>query len=314
MSLPKYFISCDWGTSNFRLRLVKTETLTVISEHISNKGVKVLYSEFQQQKKLNQSDFFSNYLMSQVVLLPTLHQRHLIVSAGMVTANIGLHELDYAKMPFGHNGSTLNFKKMKLKNEIEILLISGVRDDKGMMRGEETQALGLIDYIENVSSEAILLLPGTHSKHLIYKNNEFTELKSYMTGELFEIISQKSILTNSIIKKEEIINDAFVKGLKLGIKGAFTSSLFSIRASDLLGNSTKEDNYYFLSGLIIGDELSYLKDEQRTVFLASPNPLLNLYKIALEHILKSKNYKVFDNATAEKAILIGQQKILKLYE
>ncbi|MFK7834073.1 MAG: 2-dehydro-3-deoxygalactonokinase [Winogradskyella sp.] len=313
--MPEYFISCDWGTSNFRLRLVKTDSLAVIFESVSAKGIKILHNDYLQQTKFNQYQFFCNYLISQIKLLPKPYQNYRVVASGMVTANIGLHELDYALMPFRNNGSTLLTKKIIVNNVLEVLLVSGVRNDFGMMRGEETQVIGLSDEIQKITSEGILLLPGTHSKHLTYKNGTFTELKSYMTGELFEILSQKSILANSIFKdaKDTLIEDAFFKGLKKGVKGELTSSLFSIRASDLLGLSKKEENYYFLSGLIIGDELSYLKNEDKMVFLASPEPLSLLYKMALEHILKSNNYNVFNRETSEKAILLGQQKILKLY-
>ena len=33
MALPNYFISCDWGTSNFRLRVGEPSTLAITAEH-----------------------------------------------------------------------------------------------------------------------------------------------------------------------------------------------------------------------------------------------------------------------------------------
>lgn len=204
---------------------------------------------------------------------------------------------------------------MKFDNQMNLLLISGVKDDNGVMRGEETQAIGLQEYLQ-VQPEAILLLPGTHSKHLEYSNNEFTELKSFMTGELFEIISQKSILSNSIKLEDQnhIAENSFLEGVKLGSEGKFSSSLFSIRANDLFGKSTKTENYFFLSGLLIGDELAYLKKETKKVFLAAPLPLSNLYKLALNHLLGSENYVTIEHEIIEKALLIGQKKILENYE
>lgn len=315
MAIPEYFISCDWGTSNFRLTLVKGESLEIISEHKTEKGVKVLYNEFLEQKKLSQTDFFSNYLLSQMQVFPKQYQSCLIVSSGMVTSNIGLHNMDYAEIPFDSEGANFVSKKLQLNYGLEILLISGVKNNQGMMRGEETQAIGLEAYLKPYQ-DVILILPGTHSKHITYNNGGFTNLKNYMTGELFEILSQKSILSNSIVKvdKDEIMDASFTKGLKLGSEGKLTERLFSIRANDLFGKSTKEENYYFLSGLLIGDELSYLNKTTKKVFLGCPYPLANLYEMALDYIIGKDEYMLFESETVAKAMLIGQQKILKQYD
>lgn len=310
MKIPEYFISCDWGTSNFRLRLIKSDSLAIIDEIVTNKGIKVLYNDFLKQEIVSQKDFFANYLLSQVHLLPKNHQNHIIVASGMVTANIGLHELAYAKMPFDGSGKSIISKRMQLSNQLEIVLISGVKNDFGMMRGEETQAIGLLDYIDT-KNESVLILPGTHSKHLTYINGEFTELKSFMTGEVFELLATKSILAASIDKpSSNIIEEWFFKGVSLAINGELTANLFSIRANYLSNKATNEENYYFLSGLLIGDELKYLKDKNINIYLSATESLARLYKLALDFISKENNNTVFTNKITKEAILVGQKKIL----
>lgn len=314
-SKPEYFISCDWGTSNFRLRLVNFSNLEILEEIKTDKGVKSLFEAFQAQDKFERQAFFLNYLYSQIELLPKEHQDHLIVSAGMISSRIGLLELDYAEMPFNGDGDKLVLKHVEITNKINLLIISGVKSTNGMMRGEEVQAIGLENELKEYD-EAVLLLPGTHSKHLIYKNGYYVALKTFMTGELFEILSQKSILSNSIIKedKDNISETSFLKGVKLGSEGKLAESLFSVRVNDIFGTTTKEDNYFFLSGLLLGDELAYLKTEKRKIVLAAPATLSNLYKTALDEILGSKNYVFLENTIVENAILVGQKKILESYE
>lgn len=312
MDIPEYFISCDWGTSNFRLRLVRSESLEIMNEFKTDQGIKTLYASYLEQQEFNQKDFFSNYLLNQIQRLPNEHQGHLIIAAGMASSNIGLYELEYSEMPFYGDGKHIITKQIKLKNDAILLLISGVKNNSGMMRGEETQAIGLENNL-STCKEGILILPGTHSKHLAYENGKFIKLKNFMTGELFEILSKKSILSTSIVKenKNNMSERSFLEGVVLGSEGKLSSSLLSIRANDLFKKATKEDNYFFLSGLLIGDELTYLKNEARKVFLASPYPLAHLYKIALEHIIGVKKYKLFDSETVENAVLIGQKKILQ---
>jgi len=315
MDKQSYFISCDWGTTNFRLAVVNRETLDIAYEIKTDKGVKAVYNEYLAQNIINQVDFFSDYLTNQLKQLPEAYSQSLLVSSGMVTSNIGLYNMDYAKFPFDGNGSNFKSKKIKLKNNRDLILISGVRNENGMMRGEETQAIGLADFMNN-AEEAVLILPGTHSKHLSFKNGVFLDLKSYMTGEIFEILSKKSILSNSIIKSQNknIIEHSFVEGLKLGIAGQLTASLFSIRAKDLFKKATKNENYFFLSGLLIGDELSYVNHTKHKIYMAAPKPLITLYKLALDFILSSNDYVIFNDEISAKATLYGQHKILKHYE
>ncbi len=315
MRSPGYFISCDWGTTNFRLRLVETETLRVIAEYQNDQGVKKLYDQYAAQRSLNQEQFFSNYLQEQIRLLPEDHHQDLIVISGMASSNIALSELEYAEMPFDFHGGSLNWKRMLLPNGLKIVLISGVKGDNGMMRGEETQAIGLAENLGNFES-GMVILPGTHSKHLSYENQQFTTLRNNMTGELFDVLSQNSILSNSVVKGSwcESTAQAFLEGLDLGLSGELTANLLYIRFNDVVKHLSKENNYYHLSGMLIGDELSYLKDYNRMIFLGASGPLLRLYQVALENIIDDQQLVIFDKNTMEHALLVGQKKILALHD
>ncbi|WP_300024505.1 2-dehydro-3-deoxygalactonokinase [uncultured Maribacter sp.] len=314
MKIPDYFISCDWGTSNFRLKLVATETLNVLVEHKTDQGVKVVYQKFLQQNQIGQTQFFKNYLESQINKLDDYHKAGLIVAAGMASSNIGMKELPYGEVPFNDKGEGLKWEIVPFKENLDIILISGVKTETGMMRGEEIQALGLSKYLESYRS-GILILPGTHSKHIHYLNGEFNSLKSFMTGEVFELLSCNSILSNSVEKCHWINkrHDAFKQGLKIGFRGGLSAHLFSVRARHILDDANKKDNFYFLSGMLIGDELSYLKDLEHNVFLAAPEPFYSMYKLALESVLNAAQVICFGDKVLEKALLLGQNNIMEIY-
>lgn len=313
MNLPRYFISCDWGTSNFRLRLVETHSLEIIEELKTDQGIKILYSKYERQKELGQKEFFSIYLKNQLQNLTSEHQNYLVISSGMGSANIGLQELPYATMPFAKGGRSLVTQKLALGADQELILISGVKNEAGMMRGEEVQAIGLEDYLGRESG--ILILPGTHCKHLSHRSGEFFDLKNFMTGELFEILSRKSILANSVEfgKWDSNNTAAFDEGFALGLKGQLSSNLLTVRARHILSNENKKDNYFYLSGLLIGDELSYLNGADENVVLAAPNSVFSLYERALQSVLKNEKVVVLNEQILERALLIGQKKILQLY-
>ena len=310
-----HFISCDWGTSNFRIRLVEADSLEVIEEYTSEQGIKTLYQQFLLQTAQNQTNFFKNYLFSQIKNLSNWNQAKLIVVAGMASSNIGLLELEYAHVPFTANGADLKYKLISCQNNLDILLISGVKDSLGMMRGEEIQAIGLAKHLKPYQS-GILILPGTHSKHIDYQNESFTSLKSFMTGELFELLSSKSILSNSVEASawSEARKAAFEAGLAIGFKGQMNQNLFAIRAKHLLQNENPKNSFFMLSGMLIGDELSYLQDSNQTVFLAADQPFFDLYQLGLQSILPQPQIVTFSGSDLEKAFLTGQKQILEVYD
>jgi len=315
MDNKAFFISCDWGTTNFRMRLVETSTLKIIKTIKTDQGVKSLYNTYLEQNAQTQTQFFATYLEKQIQQLPTEHRNHLVIVTGMASSTIGLQELAYAKMPFHQSGAGLNWKMLVMESGINVLLISGVQTETGMMRGEETQALGIGELLK-ATGDGILLLPGTHSKHITYEKGSFTSLKSFMTGELFEVLSKKSILASSVAASEwsNDAEKAFKDGLMHSLNTELTAGLLMVRTNDVVRSYTNTYNYYFLSGLLIGDELAYLQKTKAKVFLAASKPIFNFYKTALEVLLPSKKVIFFEETILEDALLKGQKKILDLYE
>jgi 2-dehydro-3-deoxygalactonokinase len=310
-----YFISCDWGTSNFRLAVVDTESLEILFQVKTDIGILKMYEEFKNSHTSDQQSFFSKYLLDQVKSLPKEHQFHTIVVSGMASANIGLKEMTYAEMPIAMDGHQLNHQVVDLSKERKALLISGARSRHGVMRGEEVQATGLSEKLAK-NEEGVLILPGTHSKHILFDNGMFTDLRTYMTGELFDLLSRKSILANGIEKASwnKAETSSFEEGLEKGLKSETFASLFSLRVNFLLGQSSPKENYFYLSGLLIGEELRHLGKHSGKVYLASSEPMRHMYQIATEKMVNAESLVIFDEEELKKATFKGQIKVLKQYE
>ena len=315
MNVPERFISCDWGTSNFRLRLVDTNSLNVLAEHKTDMGIKKRFQDFKMQNGVSQEVFFAEYLKEQISALNYAKGNNLVVVAsGMLSSSIGMRELPYAKMPIAFDGKDLISTSIHRDNGPKIILVSGVRTATDVMRGEEIQAMGLANHLPK-EDRGILLLPGTHSKHITFEKGRFEDFTTYMTGELFEIISKTSILAASLnqVDWNSSFQPAFLEGVKKGISNQQMASLFAIRASSLISNTAPEQNYFFLSGLLIGGELANLKDKNETVYLAASGIYNVLYELALRSFLPKKRVVCFETQIIEKALLIGQRKILESY-
>lgn len=314
MRLPKEFISCYWGKENLRLRLVKTDTLEVLKEHNTDKGIETLYQEYSNQKVINQSKFFSDYLIEQLNQLTVINKTNkaVVVASGMLSSSIGMNELGCSNLPFEASADNIFSRSFLLNRYTSLLLISGAKKGDDIMRGEEIQALGLSDYLL-AQNKGILILPNAHCKHILFEEGNYKDFKTYMTGELLDNIVFKSALSDFINRTvwEDKYTAPFLEGVKKGIEEDVINKLLTSPPPNLLEQQTKEDNFYFLYGLLIGSEISYLKDSSTCINVGASGLQFKLYKLALESIIPAKKLFFFEEDLVEKALLIGQKKMLE---
>src|SRR5665647_430611 len=109
----KFFFSCDWGTSTFRLRLVNAEDARVLSAIKTDHGIAAAFKCWKQTNKdeKNRIAYYQTYLFEQVKKITTsfhhtFHNTPIILS-GMASSSIGMLELPYKDLPFQCNGSDL---------------------------------------------------------------------------------------------------------------------------------------------------------------------------------------------------------------
>ncbi len=312
MERPTHFISCDWGTTNFRLRVVATESLEVLAEYTGGVGVRSLNEQFGQSDETDRLAFYVAYLDTQLEELPAEHRHHPLVVSGMASANIGMRDLPYGELPIDATAANFFSEDLTLEFGQRLRLISGIKSANGMMRGEETQALGLLQTMTS-QADGTLILPGTHSKHLKFTGGGFTDFTSFLTGELFEIISRHSILANSVTPGtwNALTGDSFRAGVLAGHQDGCAPHLFGLRAGQVLRGTNATDNFYQLSGLLIGEELAHLPaDPSLRLYLAGSGPLLRLYRYALEILGYDERLTVYDDVILLEALLRGQRILL----
>lgn len=309
------FISIDWGTSNFRARLVEIPSLNILEEIKSSQGVKETFKLWQAQGG-DRKTYFFDFIKTQFEKFNSQIETHLnVVISGMASSTIGIKNLPYANLPFELDGSTLYVENLSSNNFFqEVKLISGVRSSADVIRGEEVQMIGLISD-EDKQGTTVFILPGTHSKHVICKNGAAIDFKTYMTGELFELISKQTILKNSIISApiSKIGFLSFDDGVKRAIEGgSLLNELFKIRGFDLFQSKSKEENFYFLSGLLIGDEMNSLKKSNPDkINLCAGGGLYELYYRSLDQLGLLEKTKIISKDLVDASVVKGQWKVLE---
>lgn len=255
------WIAIDWGTTNFRAFLMRD------SQQVSriSKTCGLLSVEKNQ---------FSQTLQN--LLQPWLEQygNLPIVMAGMVGSQQGWHEVPYAPLPC--NAQDLASRTLAFTTPwgSPAWMIPGANGSSqfsqpDVMRGEEVQLFGLNSLYP--AEEHFVLLPGTHSKHAQMRNGEITSFSTYMTGEIFSLLSQHSILGRALPEQQED-KHAFLLGVKAAGQGApFTHLVFSARTRRLAGEIPEACVHSYLSGLTIGYELQTLPAGQQAWLVGSPS-------------------------------------------
>lgn len=304
------FISVDWGTTNFRVRIIDVPSLKVREVIESENGVKKLYSNWLTIGG-NQEQFYLDFLNEKLINLTQRisHSTPILIS-GMASSSIGLKELPYANIPFKTDGSSLYIDQIKQRT----FLISGVKSKTDVIRGEEVQMLGLA-HLSETSKRNIFILPGTHSKHIICEKDEVVDFKTFMTGEIFEVIAHHTILKNSIEfgNLNENRMSVFEEGIKEAQNGiSILNSLFKVRTNSLFNKMNAIQNYYFLSGLVIGEELkSIVIDEDTVLHLCAGAKLFELYKKAIQVLELDKITNIIPEEIVDSAVIRGQYKMLE---
>lgn len=318
-------LCCDWGTSSFRLRLVNSEDYSVLAELQSADGVAGLYRSWQQQDSADRFSFYAEKLRSLIRKLSkdsgleSLDNTPVVVS-GMASSSIGMEEIPYAPLPFAADGSQASVKIVENFNgSASLILVSGTKSENDVMRGEEAQLLGLfcLPEVKGISGkDSVFIFPGTHSKHIFVSEDNIIDFRTYMTGEVYNILSEYSILKDSIIKNSDIENveniAAFKKGVELSLNSNLLNSIFTVRTSQLFSRFTREENAFYLSGLLIGTELSGLiHEDPNHIIICSGRHLYAHYKAASKVLDLNENITFIEPELIDKATIAGQVQIFK---
>jgi 2-dehydro-3-deoxygalactonokinase len=186
-----------------------------------------------------------------------------VIACGMVGSRRGWVEAPYRELPADLVDPALSCARVRTRRGAELNVIPGLIDLhglRGVIRGEETQLAGLLGAGPG-TGDADVVLPGTHSKWVRLDGSVVTGFTTYMTGELYALLSRHSILADLIQPATEPQWAAFDRGVDVAAEAVSASTgllgvLFSARTLPLTGAMAETDVADYLSGLVIGTELA----------------------------------------------------------
>ena len=306
-------ISCDWGTSTFRLRAVEYPSGKVLGSVETEYGISAAFSDWQRSELPEQqrAGFYRSILYGGIDDLQRRHALDLhgapVLLSGMVSSSLGIQELPYHPLPFDVSGADLQPIRLPATMDFPhtLLLVPGIRSQDDVMRGEETQLIGCRPPIEK--EERVFIFPGTHSKHISVIDGRAVAFTTYMTGEFFHLLARKSLLAVSVAKPAASrVTTAFYAGIDAARETSILHGAFFVRTNQLFRRLGKEDNYQYLSGLLIGEELKSLG--LRPITLVSSGSLLSSYQAALQYL----GVPPIQTIDADHALIRGQVALWRL--
>jgi 2-dehydro-3-deoxygalactonokinase len=305
-TMPAQFLSCDWGTSSFRLRLVSTATNDTLAEVEAPTGARQLYERGQLSGEPRFGLFaeVASQHIAKIALRHNLRGQPLIIS-GMASSTIGWKEVPYAASPFPLDARGLSIEKLTWDSPEGLgptYIVSGVASKSDMMRGEECQAIGLMAQpeFERFRECSLLILPGTHSKHLFIHGGSVHTFQTFMTGELFDTLAHHSVLKATVDPSVacQVYATDFKTGLTCVRDNGLAASLFRVRTRGVLDHANPGANAAFLSGLLIGAELQSLENNPTIpVIVAANEPLASVYSMAIPKRRNAVFTQAIDRAT-----------------
>ena len=274
---PGAFVVVDWGTSSFRGWLMSADGEALAE---SRGGEGMLHCTGG-----GAGAGFAPVLRDHLARLGAAEGAPVLI-CGMAGARQGWVEAPYLRTPTRLDALHEGAIRIDAPGDIRILPgIAQARPERpDVMRGEETQLLGVTE----PDFTGLVCIPGTHSKWVRIEAGRIVEFSTYMTGELYSVIAQHSILAHAVETAGPLAMDSqpFREGLSAALAAptALTASLFRLRAAQLLGFEQRADGAARLSGLLIGTELADALHRQgplRSMRLIGAGALGRLYEAAL---------------------------------
>lgn len=252
-------IGIDWGTTHRRATLIAADG-SPLADRADGEGALACAGRFRAS------------LEALVAGWPEADPALPVVMAGMVGAAIGWQAVPYLERETPLSDLVRHLVRVAEAPPGRRWFIApgySVRDGAGavdVMRGEETQLFGALHLLGPGASDGCYVLPGTHSKWVRLHGGRVTELRTYMTGELFALLRQHGTLASAMqttasgadagLQHADVASDPeFLRGVAHAAEHpVLTHALFGARARVVTGALAPAAAAAYVSGLLIGAE------------------------------------------------------------
>ncbi|WP_440109170.1 2-dehydro-3-deoxygalactonokinase [Acidovorax sp. BL-A-41-H1] len=197
-----------------------------------------------------------------------------LLACGMVGSAQGWREARYLDTPASPGALAQGLTRVDRPRGPALHIVPGLLQCGALpnvMRGEETQVLGALAGLEwTGNAQALVGLPGTHSKWVVAHRHGIARFHTFMTGEVFAALREHTILGRTMAAAAEPDDAAFLRGLEVARQGdagpGLLSQIFTVRTLGLTNALAAGAQADYLSGLLIGHEMVGLARAEHEAF------------------------------------------------
>ena len=270
------YAAVDWGTTSFRLWLI-AGTGEILGERRSQEGMTTAAKSG-----------FAPILNAHLSVLGAGADLPVMI-CGMAGARQGWVEAGYLDVPAALGDCIGQAVRVPGEGR-DVRILPGLAqrdaDRPDVMRGEETQLLGALG---DAQGSHLVCMPGTHSKWVRVEDGRVTGFSTFMSGELFDVLSKQSILSHAVADAAPFdgTHEAFRTAIAEAVAhpALATNLFFTVRSGQLLHGYDATRSKARLSGLTIGLEIAGALASTAPgtkVSLVASGPLAALYGAALQ--------------------------------
>ncbi|MET0265356.1 MAG: 2-dehydro-3-deoxygalactonokinase [Duganella sp.] len=274
--MDKTILGVDWGTSNRRAYLIDQHG-HCLAEYDDDQGMLAVGGSERFGASLDvlrsamQVDASVPVIMSGMVGSASGWQEVAYLDASVPLTELPQHLAPVQQAPWSANSHIVPGYVYRNGGSVDV------------MRGEETQLLGAVALGQR---DGWLVLPGTHSKWVLLDNGVIGSMATYMTGELFAMLSKGGTLS-SMMGGDTSDSAGFAAGLTQAQQGVpLSNTLFRVRAGVVSRNAPLEQAAAFVSGLLIGAEFAAAARSLPaggTITVIGSPALAQRYAVAAQH-------------------------------
>ena len=308
----EYIAAIDGGTTNTRIYLMRKDgslagradsetgvrnTAIDGSNAALKRAVRSMLEELLQCSRLSWDDLEAVY------------------ASGMITSNLGLYELPHVIAPVSLREIARGCRAVRIEDvcPLPIHFIPGVKNvrdsevrlenvnEMDMMRGEETEVLGL--WAEQaLATGTVVVLPGSHTKIIgIGEGGSIRGCVTSMTGELLQMMTQYSIVGDAVANRfTDHPDPAFLLAGYRAARdaGSFGRAAFVTRICSQFVCRDPEKCAGFLLGAVLENDIAAMQSSSflkklgaREAVIAGKEPLAS----SLRYLLETEN--VYEKVT-----------------
>lgn len=249
-----------------------------------------------------------------------------IVCSGMITANVGLHEVPHIPAPAGvaELATGLVRKEFPELAPVPFYFVPGVKSvpaeltaetlgETDIARGEEAETIGLLELTGLAGPALLMRYQFTHKAIAVDGTGRIAYTRTALTGEIIPAVAEYTLAKASLAPLDQVepVEAMWRAGLAQAQSGGFGRALFLTRVAEQIWKRSKAEATSFFMGVALSLDLPLLagaRESGATVVAYGKGHFPGLLKAYLEGE-GWPGVRTLDEATAELAPVLGAVRV-----